>query len=240
MTDRIPAHGTPGRYQGPRRHQRWQACRCQDCRAAARRAEKTQELRRLRGIPGYVDSTIVATHIRSLLDAGWSGQQIADAAKVGRKTIWNVLNGRVRRVQIGNAQALLRLKTVPRPDGRRPALGATRRLHALAAMGWSLNWAAQHTGLTDTAIRDISAGRTKSVHAAHFDAIDALFRSHAMSLGPSAEARNAARRKQWPTALAWDDIDNPAETPCIALHHYRPKPARPRLRLVPTTRKDAA
>lgn len=220
MADRIPDHGTPGRYQGPRRHQRWAPCRCPKCRDAARRAAKARELRRLQGVASYVDRAPVAAHVRTLLAARWNKHQIADVSGVSRKTVWNVLHSEGATVQLATAKALLALEPLKRPDGMVPALGAMRRLHALAAMGWPLAWAGEQSGLSYTAIRDISAGRSKSVHEEHFTAIDRVFRAHAMKPGPSALTRDLAWRKRWATALAWDDIDDPAEKPAIAHHVY--------------------
>lgn len=212
MADRTPPHGTYGRYQGPRRHNRWQACRCDLCRAAALRASKTQELRRLRGIPAYVDRAIVAAHVRALLAAKWDRQEIADTAGVSRKTVFNVLNSTMPTMQIGTAQALLKLRPEDAPSWR-AALGAMRRLRALSAMGWPLWWSAQQAGLSDTGIRDICSGRTQMVSRDRFDAIDRVYRAHAMQIGPSEAARTTARAKQWVTAAAWNDIDDPTDTP---------------------------
>lgn len=212
MPDRIPAHGTPGRYQGPRRHTRWQACRCAACRAAALRMAKAQQLRRLRRIPGYMDRVLVAAHTQKLLDAGWTRQEIAAAAQVSRKTAFNVLNSNAAAVQFATAQVLLRLRPQDAPSVR-PAIGATRRVRALCAMGWPLWWQAQRVGLSETGLRSISSGRTRHVSREHFDAINRVYRTHCMQLGPSEAARKAARAKQWATAAAWNDIDDPNDRP---------------------------
>ena len=212
MTDRIPAHGTPGRYQGPRRHNRWQACRCDLCRAAALRMAKTQELRRLRGVPSYVGRQAVAVHVRTLLDGGWTRVQIADTAEVSRKTVWNVLNSSLATVQTATAQALLALQPDEAPDFR-PSFGATRRVRALSAMGWPLWWTAAQAGLSETGLRDISSGRTKSVSRGRFASIDRVYRTYAMRIGPSDAARATARVKQWATAAAWNDIDDIDDKP---------------------------
>lgn len=212
MPDRIPPHGTYGRYQGPRRHNRWQPCRCDRCRAAALRASKTQELRRLRGIPAYIDRAVVAAHVQSLLDADWSRQRIADSARVSRKTVFNVLHSSADVVHFSTAQALLNLQPEDGPS-RRPALGAMRRVRALAAMGWPLWWQSECTGISDAGLRDICSGRTKTISLERFDAIDRVYRTHAMRLGPSDVARAVARAKHWGTAAAWNDIDDPADRP---------------------------
>lgn len=212
MPDRIPSHGTPGRYQGPRRHDRWTACRCDLCRAAATRISKKQALRRLRGVPSYINRETVAVHVQTLLDGGWTRVQIADSAQIGRKTVWNVLHSSLATVQTATAQALLALEPDAAP-GFRPALGATRRVRALSAMGWPLWWTAAKAGLSETGLRDISSGRTKSVSTDRFDAIDRVYRAHAMRPGPSNAAMKTARAKQWATAAAWNAIDDPKDKP---------------------------
>ncbi|MGW2594826.1 hypothetical protein ACWCXC_31800 [Streptomyces sp. NPDC001515] len=213
-----PPHGTPSRYSGPRRHNRWQPCRCEDCRTAMRRADKLRELRRSRGTSGYANRDTVATHLRILLDHGWSGQQVADAADLNRKTVWNILKSDASTVHFGTARAILRLVPTERPDGTVSSIGSMRRSHALAAMGWPLAWTAAQAGLSYTGLRDISAGRTKSVQRAYHDAIQALYRTHAMRPGPSDVARRVALSKGWATAVAWDDdaIDDPAARPATA------------------------
>ncbi|MGC4925611.1 hypothetical protein [Streptomyces sp. DT117] len=211
----APPHGTPARYQGPRRHNDWQPCRCTDCRTAVRRAEKIQELRRRRGHNSYISRETVATHLRTLLDNGWTGQMVADAAQINRKTVWNILNADIATVRHDTAQAVLALAPTRRPDGTVPSVGTRRRAHALAAMGWPLSWIAEQAGLSFTGLRDISAGRTKSVKGTYRDAIDALYRTHSMRPGPSQVARRTALRKGWVTAAAWDGaaIDDPSATP---------------------------
>lgn len=211
----APPHGTAARYEGPRRHNAWQPCRCTDCRDAVRRAKKIQELRRRRGHDSYLTRNTVATHLRTLLDNGWTGQMVADAAQISRKTVWNILNSDVATVRHDTARAVLALAVTRRPDGTVPSVGTRRRAHALAAMGWPLSWIAEQAGLSFTGLRDISAGRTKSVKGTYRDAIEALYRTHSMRPGPSQVARRTALRKGWVTAAAWDGaaIDDPSADP---------------------------
>ncbi|MFJ7999031.1 hypothetical protein ACIQ7D_18050 [Streptomyces sp. NPDC096310] len=211
----TPPHGTPARYQGPRRHNQWAPCRCEDCRTAMRRAEKLRALHRQRGRNGFQNRTAVTNHLRTLLDHGWSGQQVATAAHISRKTVWNILNSDLPTVRHDTAQAILSLTPTERPDGMVPAIGAKRRVHALAAMGWPIAWTATQIDMSYTGLRDVSAGRTKSIQRTYYTAICNLYRTHAMRPGPSEAARRIASTKGWATAVAWDEeaIDNPAATP---------------------------
>lgn len=209
-----PPHGTAARYQGPRRHSLWAPCHCPDCRAAMRRTEKMRDLRRLRGRDGFQDRATVTSHLRLLLNHNWNYRQIADAAHISRKTVWNIVHGERATVRFDTAEAILKLVPAERPDGTISSVGTRRRAQALAAMGWPLAWTAEQVGLSYTGLRDISAGRTKSIQRRYHDAVRALYRTHAMRPGPSQVARRVALGRGWVTAAAWDEkaIDDPAAT----------------------------
>lgn len=142
-----------------------------------------------------------------LLNAKWDKVGIAEAAGVSRRTVFNVLHCTSPTVQLGTAQALLKLRPEAAPSWR-PAFGAMRRVRALSAMGWPLWWTAEQAGLSGAGIRDVASGRTKTVSLIHFEAIDHVYRAHAMRVGPSEIARATARAKYWATAAAWNDIDD--------------------------------
>ena len=84
------------------------------------RRDKAARLRRARGIPGYVPTTEVARHIRTLQDAGWSRTRIAYLARVHPNTIHGIINTVRPTVQQRTAQAILALT----PDGS-PQQGVT-------------------------------------------------------------------------------------------------------------------
>lgn len=210
---KIPDHGTASRYQGSRRNDNWAPCRCELCRAAFRHDEKIRELRRLRGIPAYAPIEPVVARLRVLLQSGWTLEGIAREAEVGRRTLGNWLNNPPAGAQHDVAARVLRLK----PAGTGPllvsALGSARRLQALAAMGWPVSWAGPQADITDAYARLLVRGRQGSVSTAVAARIDAVYRRHCTIPGPSDIARAHARRNQWVTAVAWDDIDDPNDKP---------------------------
>lgn len=210
---KIPAHGTASRYQGSRRNDNWAPCRCDLCRAAWRRDEKVRELRRLRGIPPYAPIGSIVAHVRLLLESGWTLAGIAREAEVGRRTLGNWLNTPPEGVQHDVAARVMALQPATTGPLLVPALGSVRRLQALAALGWPVSWAGPQAGISDTHARMLVRGRHASVTAAVAARIDAVYRRHCMVPGPSEFARAHARRNQWVTAVAWDDIDDPTDRP---------------------------
>jgi hypothetical protein len=180
--------------------------------ALLRPAEKAARLRRQRGIPGYTDAAAVARHVRRLLAAGWTRQQIAAAAPVHPRTLYGLLHNERPGIQHAKAQRILALRPQDAP-GLVSAFGTTRRLQALAAAGWPVTWTARQIDTPGATLRDLANGRHARVNPAVAEAVTAVFRDHCMRPGPSAYARTIATRNGWATALAWDDIDDPSERP---------------------------
>lgn len=173
---------------------------------------KAARLRRARGIPGYADAATVAEHVRGLLSAGWTRQQIAAASDVNARTLYGLLHYERPGIQQTTAARILALHPHGAP-GLVCAAGTTRRLQALAAAGWPVTWTARHIGVPGSTLRELANGGHARVNATVAAAVTEVFRTHAMRPGPSAYTRTVAARNQWASALAWDDIDDPHDTP---------------------------
>ncbi|MEV7364294.1 hypothetical protein [Streptomyces sp. NPDC091299] len=210
---KIPDHGTASRYQGSRRNDNWAPCRCDLCRAAWRRGEKVRELRRLRGIPGLAPIGPIVDHVRMLQESGWTLEGVAHEANISRRALGNWLNKPPAGVQHDVAIRVMAVKPATTGPLFVPALGSSRRLQALAAMGWPVSWAGPQAGITDTYARLLVRGRHQTVSSGVAARIDAVYRQHCMIPGPSEFARGHARRNEWVTAVAWDDIDDPNDKP---------------------------
>lgn len=100
-----------------------------------------------------------------------------------------------------------------------PALGTLRRLQALNAMGWSNRAIAEHCELSEGRIKQLRGQRR--VPFADFQTIRAVYDQLAMIPGPNLRARLQAQRFGWPAPLAWDDIDDPNETPIVVVKQGR-------------------
>lgn len=93
-----------------------------------------------------------------------------------------------------------------------PAIGTQRRIRALMRLGWTAADLAEHLGCVPEHVRNIIRNRA-SVRPETAAQIDAVFRKLCMTPGPSSITMQRAERKGWAPPLAWDDIDDPNETP---------------------------
>lgn len=159
--------------------------------------------------PSYIPATLVARHVQALKAGGWTEPEIAAAAGVDRRTIHSVVAGARPHVHRRTATAILALTPSDAPN-RVPAIGAMRRLQALAVMGWPLAHVGNVAGMYWTQVNDVVAGRRKRIPRDQAEAIDTVFRALSTTPGPSARTRTIAARNGWVSARAWDDIDNPA------------------------------
>lgn len=101
-----------------------------------------------------------------------------------------------------------------------PALGAQRRIRALQRLGWSAKAIAERVDRTESWVGAIL--RNERITPATHRIIDRLFRDLQFTLpNPTGrhekaavtKARRYAERAGWAPPLAWDNIDDPNETP---------------------------
>lgn len=137
--------------------------------------------------------------------------QIACAAGVTLNTVIGIAKAKHSRVRPGNEAAILAVKSQAPVGPYVDAFATQRRIQALVAMGWSMSVLGARLGisrhgvaavLTRPRIRETSAARIAS-----------LFDELAMKPGPSEMARSRSRARGWVTAMAWEDIDDPADRP---------------------------
>jgi hypothetical protein len=96
-----------------------------------------------------------------------------------------------------------------------PSLITARKLRALAAIGWPSYVLAERMGVSRqllTRLRLVDR-RCKSVFTSTAEKIDALYLELHMIPGPSPTMRRRAAANGWAPPLAWNDIDDPDETP---------------------------
>lgn len=155
----------------------------------------------------------VQAHIDMLLAAGMFMTLIADAAGVSTGTIRGVRSR--SRVQAATARAILSVRpsAPPTPAGFVRSFGATRRLQALAAIGWELKAQAKLLGCDHRQVWDIAHGRYPLVKQATWERIAALFERLSATPGGSPVARRTAASNGWAPPLAWDDIDRADAVP---------------------------
>lgn len=93
------------------------------------------------------------------------------------------------------------------------AIGTQRRLRALAAVGWTFDGLAERLNMLPSNLRSLARDTAPLRHPRTAAKVAALYRELAGTPGPSLIARKRAAAKGWPTPIAWDNIDDPAEQP---------------------------
>lgn len=93
--------------------------------------------------------------------------------------------------------------------------GTTRRLQALAAIGWPSRTLGEALGVSASPVRDLTRGTRPHVTRQTAAAVAALYDRWAMTRGPSARSAQRAAAKGWAPPLAYDDdrIDDPKYRP---------------------------
>lgn len=169
-----------------------------------------------------VPQQIVAEHIKALRDAGMNGVRISEMAGVSFSSVYRISSGRnINVVRSGVARKILAVKTPDvlhgRADSRVPIVGTARRLQALTAMGYTTEELSELTGYAKRTLPRLIHARKANVTVATAETVDAVYRSLMFLPAPDTtkarRARLRAQRAGWVPPLAWDDIDDPNETP---------------------------
>lgn len=168
------------------------------------------------GQSGYTDADEAQAHVRELMSLDLPARSIARAAGAHEETVLQLARGARTTIRTRRAAALFAVTHHPVPEqGRVIAIGACRRLRALAALGWSSGALAEHTWLSDKVLWSIMAGRHATTSYEIWEECRRLFELLSGTPGPSAPARSRAAVKGWPPPLDWDDeldIDDPRVT----------------------------
>lgn len=195
-------------------------CRCYRCSNAANTYDRVrQKAIQNNTWQPLVDATPTLAHLDRLREAGLGCRRIARAAGLNRATVVRYLSDtsrpRPQQIHPEFAEALLAVtvSSAVAAGGRVPSLGSRRRAHALAAVGWPLTAQAEQLGVQ---VGDYAHSLDRpQLSAGRAEAIAALYERLSGTPGPSSRARAFAKSRGWAPPLAWDDIDDPDETPSV-------------------------
>lgn len=161
---------------------------------------------------GYVDSGPTRERIALLRSRGMTLRMLAElgVSRFGVRCIET--NPRVR------AATEQKVMSIPVPaelptGAPVDATGTSRRLRALMALGYTTTQIADELGTVQNAVSAMA--KRDRVTAGTRAAVAALYERWHMTPGPSEVARQRARRAGYLPPLAFDDIDDPAETPVL-------------------------
>lgn len=108
------------------------------------------------------------------------------------------------------------MSTIEQSRRRHDSTGTARRLQALVSIGYSLTELSRRLDLHAQYLGQLTNRPTATVAEKTYSAVRALFAelwAHPVEDPTGRRARALARAHGWVGPLAWDDIDDPAETP---------------------------
>lgn len=192
-----------------RAHAVWTSCDCPRCVIVMQRVRKLAHLGRL----GPYPSEQAVELVREWRDAGYSSGWISSAAGVPVPWVTKVMAGDLRRPGRVLTARVMTADITSATKGFGPALGAQRRLRALAVNGWSIQNLAPLSGIPTSTLSRIRKGEAVDVTPARNRAIDDLYRTLRDQQGPSVQSATRARHLGWFPPDVWDDIDDRHEDP---------------------------
>lgn len=96
---------------------------------------------------------------------------------------------------------------------KRDSTGTLRRLEALQALGWTYRDIAQASGLSVTALSKMLYYRTSVVYEHTANGVARAYAALSSRRGTNKSVASHARNRGYAPPAAWDDIDDPAESP---------------------------
>ncbi|MBF6333526.1 hypothetical protein [Nocardia transvalensis] len=175
--------------------------------------------------PGTVPITDARAHLGGQQKSGRTLDDLAALTALPRPVLSVVLRHDSSNVDAEVARRILAIPVGPLPATETaPALGAQRRLRALAAMGHPPAALATAMKVPEQTVTGLLAAlpESRTIPAALWRAIDATYDELSMTVGPDSALRDRARTDGWVPPLGWDDeeIDDPrarAHSPRAAL-----------------------
>lgn len=226
MSPNDPRHGSEA---GNEQHIRDGEQPCQACYMGKLKAARRRNKRKTMGHAYTHPVDQARERVLEWRSAGASLDEIAvhvsaTAGPMSQSTIWAVAHGQRDRIYDRNARKILGAKGHPVTTA-----GITRRLQALAWMGWSVDQIAEASGVHADTISDARKRPQEfmavRVKAALVDAYERLHMQSPKAAGRWERAgvtrvRNHALRNGWLPPLAWIEIDDQRE--CPEGWQYRP------------------
>ncbi|QRZ05924.1 hypothetical protein [Mycolicibacterium austroafricanum] len=171
---------------------------------------------------GYTDAGPVREHLLRLNREGMSYRRIAESVGMSEYGLQLVRQVN-QRVQIDTAVKVLGLMSGD-GSGFVDSVGTRRRVEALQALGWSRRFQEEQLGWCRSRLTGLC--RSRRVLARNAQAVSGLFEVLSATPGPSDWVRAFAARRGYAPPLAWDDIDDPNESPNVGEEVWVPFPER--------------
>lgn len=197
------------------------ACAQMPCdRPAETRGQCAQHYRRRlhTGRYGYRDATEARAHVARLRALGWTWQAIGDAAGLSTYVAYNLHRGTTRRLLAHSVAGIISVPAVPYMSHRGcSAIGARRRVQALARLGWPCHQIAARVGCSPRSLPTLLSRGRLSVALSY--RVAAVYTELHRTRGPSRQAAVKALRLGFEPPWAWiaETIDDPSARPLTIL-----------------------
>ncbi|MDQ0792044.1 hypothetical protein [Streptomyces sp. B1I3] len=209
-------HGTINRARGSRAAG-IPRCPCPPCRAAENSYTKHRNYLHRTGRSLLVDAAPAHQHLRTLQASGDALTVLADQHNINHGTLASIAFGPRKKISRALAQQILAIKPGNAPAGNRsvPAIGATRRIRALIALGHQLRIISTAAGMENSSASYLLNGHPQTIHYELHQRVDKAYRALSTTPANFARSLRRAEREGWGPPAAWDDgsIDDPAAGP---------------------------
>jgi transcriptional regulator with XRE-family HTH domain len=167
---------------------------------------------------GLVDVAEVREYLDEMRRSGVGTRKIADTTGLSRSTVWQIVRGATSAVR---PETRARVLSLPHPHeliAYAPGLGASRRVRALHAMGWSFAEMARQLGWPSSRV-SMLANHPGTIRRVSASEVKQLYQQLENQLPPDTKAARRSRlrsqRYGWAGPAAWDglDMDDPACRP---------------------------
>ena len=207
--------------------------KCSKCdRKATRRGwcknHYEQQRNRIGWTTQLVDAEPVRAHIAALKAAGIGNRRIQELTGISRTTLTALTAGRPCKgtgpsshvwAHTANKLLAIPVETMAAYGANINAIGTTRRLQALTAIGYSQQAICDHLGWLPSNATRLFTGKQTSCTVATAAKVRVLFNELHLTPGTCTRARNRAAKLRWAPPLAWDDnIDDPDAKPDRGVH----------------------
>lgn len=192
-------------------------CACSPCRRTLQAYNKQMRYLASTGRSRLVDAGPARDHLHRLIASGDALTVLAEQLSCPRGTLASLANNPRKRISRTLANQILAIRPGNASAANRSvsAIGSTRRVRALVALGHPLLVVAKSAGMELSTASYLLNGRADTIHYELAQRVSKAYRALCGKQGNLTRSLRRAEREGWAPPAAWDDevIDDPAAAP---------------------------
>jgi len=170
------------------------------------RYQKHRRIEREQGIERMACAAAALAHLDALNQQGYSLSSIGRQIGVDGSHLYAIRKGAYGRITRALSEKILAVTPesvieAENPKDWLPIVGTKRRIQALMAIGYPMDYIDQQSGVDTRSVVYRNGRVARSTH----DAVKRVYEELWATPGPSAETRNRALRSGYLPPMAWDD-----------------------------------